>query len=411
MYLSNQVKTLASCGRDPGRSLPLWRGFVLVPLILLCFAFAPQMHAQGGGPCLDGCDNNFGTFQGDSAMISNTGAANSAFGWRSLFTNTTGRFNTGLGAGTLVLNTAESNTAVGAGAMLVNISGMRNTAVGQDALLFNTFTSTGGDFNGAYGAFALFTNDSGFSNNAVGDSALFFNVSGSQNTAIGDEAMENNDLSGAGSANFNTALGVQALFGNSAGMDGDSNNAVGVAALQGNGLGSFNQAFGTFALSGNVDGQANIAIGDSALANGSGNFNTVVGDQAGQNLTEGGDNIYIGAGAGNAAGDENFTIRIGDPDFIAACWIGGIAGVPIAGDPVVVSPDGQLGIAAAGHPLSVKEVLKDRQIMQQMKARIALQEGQIQTLTAALKEQAEQIQKVSAQLEMIRPAPRMVGNQ
>jgi len=39
-----------------------------------------------------------------------------------------------------------------------------------------------------------------------------------------------------------------------------------------------------------------------------------------------------------------------------------------------------------------------------------LQESQIQTLTAALKQQAEQIQKVSAQLEMIRPAPRMVGN-
>jgi len=46
-----------------------------------------------------------------------------------------------------------------------------------------------------------------------------------------------------------------------------------------------------------------------------------------------------------------------------------------------------------------------------MKAMIALQEGQIQTLTAALKQQAEQIQKVSAQLEMIRPAPRVVGNQ
>src|SRR4029450_7191699 len=107
------------------------------------------------------------------------------------------------------------------------------------------------------------------------------------------------------------------------------------------------------------------------------------------------------------AGDEDFTIRIGDPDFVAACYIGGIAGVPISGDPVVVSPNGQLGIAAAGHPLSVNEVLKDRQIMQQLKARIALQEGQIQTLTAALKEQAEQIQRVSAQIEMIRPAPRV----
>ncbi|MEP6585393.1 MAG: hypothetical protein ABJB70_01565, partial [Candidatus Udaeobacter sp.] len=44
-------------------------------------------------------------------------------------------------------------------------------------------------------------------------------------------------------------------------------------------------------------------------------------------------------------------------------------------------------------------------------ARIALQDNQIQTLTAALKQQAEQIQKVSAQLEMVRPMPRVVNNQ
>jgi len=63
-------------------------------------------------------------------------------------------------------------------------------------------------------------------------------------------------------------------------------------------------------------------------------------------------------------------------------------------------------------------VLKERQVVQQLKAttekqvaRIALQENQIQTLTAALKQQAEQIQKVSAQLEMIRPTPRAVNNQ
>src|SRR5690349_13828320 len=125
MYSLKQVKTLALCGRDSGRSLPLWRGFLLVPFVLVCLAFAPQIYAQGGGPCLDGCDNNFGTFQGNSAMISNTGAANSAFGWRSLFSNTTCRFNTGCGGGTLTLNNADSNTAIGAGAMLVNISGMR----------------------------------------------------------------------------------------------------------------------------------------------------------------------------------------------------------------------------------------------------------------------------------------------
>jgi hypothetical protein len=38
-----------------------------------------------------------------------------------------------------------------------------------------------------------------------------------------------------------------------------------------------------------------------------------------------------------------------------------------------------------------------------------LQEGQIQALTAALKQQAEQIQKVSAQLELSKPAPQTVS--
>jgi predicted RNase H-like nuclease (RuvC/YqgF family) len=63
-------------------------------------------------------------------------------------------------------------------------------------------------------------------------------------------------------------------------------------------------------------------------------------------------------------------------------------------------------------------LLKQRQAMQQLKAttekqaaKIAAQESQIQTLTAALKQQADQIQKVSAQLEMIRPTPRVVNNQ
>jgi uncharacterized coiled-coil protein SlyX len=62
-------------------------------------------------------------------------------------------------------------------------------------------------------------------------------------------------------------------------------------------------------------------------------------------------------------------------------------------------------------------LLKQQHLVQELKAtterqaaRIALQEGQIQTLTAALKQQAEQIQKVSAQLEMVRPMPRVVEN-
>ena len=419
MYSLNQVKTLVSCGRDPARSLPLRRGFLLIPLILVCFAFAPQMHAVSPPP--DGCYPNFTTAEGCNALSSlTTGAGNTGVGWYSLFADTSGAFNTATGAGALVLNNGDSNTAVGTVAMLLNISGMRNTAVGSDALLFNgQLGNPGADFNGAFGAFALFNNSEGFSNNAFGDSALFANENGAANTAVGDLALQNNGSSGNDAASGNTAVGAQALFANG---DGQFNDAVGFNALGNNDTGLFNQAMGADAASGNVNGASNVVIGDTAFAdNASGSFNTVIGDQAGAGV-EGSDNIYIGATAGpNAAagpsGGENGTIRIGDTDFISACFIGGISGVSVSGDPVVVDANGQLGVAPAGHPFSMNELMKERQIVQQLKtttekqaARIALQDGQIQALTAALKQQSEQIQKVSAQLEMIRPAPRVVGN-
>jgi hypothetical protein len=145
-----------------------------------------------------------------------------------------------------------------------------------------------------------------------------------------------------------------------------------------------------------------------------------VGDSAGAGV-EGDFNIYIGAFAGPAPSPtpvaESETIRIGDV-FNTACFIGGIAGVPVTGDTVVVdAATGQLGVAAAGSPLSANELLKQQRVVQELKATterqaavIALQEGQIKALTAGLKQQADQIQKVSAQLEMIRPTPRVVEN-
>ena len=85
--------------------------------------------------------------------------------------------------------------------------------------------------------------------------------------------------------------------------------------------------------------------------------------------------------------------------------------------PVVVNADGKLGTVPADSPISMSQVLKQRQIVQELKATterqaavIALQEGQIKALTAGLKQQADQIQQVSAQLEMIRPTPRVVEN-
>jgi hypothetical protein len=378
--------------------------------MLVCLAFSPV--AQAVSPLAPDVDRGGGnTSDGASALGSLTpaGQFNSAFGFLSLLVLTDGDFNTGIGAGALLLNNAPDNTAVGAGAMLTNATGINNTACGGFALFSNLGTGDvgTGSFNNAVGASSLLLNFDGDSNNALGESALFSNVHAAANTAVGDVALGFNDSSGAGTGNANTAVGAGALFSN---VDGESNNAIGFNALGSNvgdtsAAGSFNNAMGFDAMGDNVNGLGNVAVGDSAGAGVEGDFN-----------------IYIGAFAGPAPSPapvaESETIRIGDV-FNEACFIGGISGVPVAGDLVAVDANGQLGSAvdAGGGKVSVKNLIQQQQLVQELKATterqaavIALQEGQIKALTAGLKQQADQIQKVSAQLEMVRPTPRVVEN-
>jgi uncharacterized coiled-coil protein SlyX len=393
MYSLNQVNKLVSCGRDPARSLPFWRGFLLIPLILVCFAFAPQTRAVSPAP--DGGYPGFNTAEGDQALfLLFGGLGNTALGWRSEFSNIGASFNTGVGAGSLVLNNADANTALGTAALLLNVDGGRNTAVGAAAMVFNAGDVAGnGSFNGAVGAFALNGNTTGFSNNAMGDSALELNMIGSQNTAVGDLALRNNDATGAGFANFNTAVGGSAMFNN-------------------------------------VDGSAN----------------TVVGAGAGPNLDAGFNNTYIGQFVGDNNGtpipNEDLTIRIADFSIdgfgSAACYIGGIFNnpQPVGGNVVVVTLDltnDHLGFAPnpggaptapnrsapqprvrphpGNHDAALSQKVEQLQAtVTQQQATVAQQQKQIETLTVQLKEQAAQIQKVSAQLEMVRPTPRVVEN-
>jgi hypothetical protein len=394
MYPLNQLKTLVSCGRDPARSLPFRRGFLLIPLILAAFTLT-QVQAAINTPD-PGSVSATNTADGQGALQGTTGFYNSGFGFLAGLSNGASSFNTAVGAGTLLLNTALEQTAIGVGTLLSNTTGANNTGCGAFAL----FTNSTGEFNNAVGANSLLFNTDGDSNNALGESALFGNVIGSANTAIGDVALASNDNTGAGLGNANTAVGAGALFSN---VDGDSNNAVGFDALGANVDGLFNNAVGFDAMADNVSGAGNVAVGDSAGAGVEGDFN-----------------IYIGAFAGPAPSPapvaESETIRIGDV-FNTACFIGGISGVPVSGVAVCVDANGQLGECGPASPIGANGLLKQQAVVQELKATterqaavIALQEGQIKALTAGLKQQAEQIQKVSAQLEMVRPTPRVVEN-
>jgi hypothetical protein len=211
---------------------------------------------------------------------------------------------------------------------------------------------------------------------------------------------------------------------------------------------------GTGALFSNVAGSFNVAMGDAALNNADSVFNTAVGFNAGQATIAGFDNIYLGDTAGTLdvfgtpVPDESATIRIGSLFTNTACFIGGIAtnvqvwdGVTVC--QVTVNGFGQLGVdcvnpnnpnatpASPGAPVphsapqprsapQHQAMLNDK--VEKLQATVAQQQKQIETLTdqlkeqavqftTQLKEQADQIQKVSAQLEMGKPATKVVVNQ
>jgi uncharacterized coiled-coil protein SlyX len=58
----------------------------------------------------------------------------------------------------------------------------------------------------------------------------------------------------------------------------------------------------------------------------------------------------------------------------------------------------------------LNEFLKEHRKVQQLEANAANQQKEIKALTASLKEQASQIQKVSAQLDVSKTAPQIVLN-
>ena len=382
---------------------------VLATLTFLCLAALGQ-KAQAVSPAPDGCYPGFTTAEGCNALKSlTTGAANTGVGWYSLFSTTTGTANTGVGAGALALNQAGNNTAVGGGALFLNTTGAENTAVGANALVHN---DSGSD-NNAFGTNALFSNVEGTFNNAHGRNALTFNT-GNENNAFGDLAMENNT-----SGSSNTAIGDDALRNN---VDGSGNVAIGDEA--GTGLGpSVNNC---------------IAIG----APGDGPFATFdntcfIGNIFGEAVSDPGTQVQVYVDQYNVVGVFNSSRRFKhdiqpmgkasetlhklkpvtfkfNSDWKGAKQYGLIAEEVAEVDPqlVVRGRDGEI-MAVHYEQINnmlLNEFLKEHKKVQDLEVTVARQQKGMEVLTAQLQEQAAQIQKVSAQLEVNKTVPQAVAN-
>jgi len=154
---------------------------LLITLALLCFGLLPRAEAVVPAP--DGGYPGHNTAEGQSALFSlTTGEFNTAVGYVSLGENTTGGFNTANGAWALHQNdTGLDNTANGYAALRSNTTGDHNTATGAGALTFNTT----GERNTADGVSALFFNDTGHHNTALGQRAGSNQTTGSNNVYIG----------------------------------------------------------------------------------------------------------------------------------------------------------------------------------------------------------------------------------
>jgi trimeric autotransporter adhesin len=349
---------------------PLRLGFLLIPLVLVCFTLSPTARAVSPAP--DGGYPGFNTAEGELALQNLTGGSqNTALGFQALFKNTTGNNNTSIGVNSLFSDIAggNNNTATGNSALQSNSTGTNNTATGN---------------------VALFSNMTGNFNTATGGGALFSNTTGRFNTAIGLSA-GNNLINGEG----NIYIGAQVP----AGATGEFE-----FIRIGNDT-AFAFHYDTF-----IAGIYLRAAGPSPLpvmCGSNGKLSANASSRRFKHDIKPIENSEVILALKPVAYHYN-NDATNSPDF-------GL----IAEDVAEVAPD--LVIRdEEGKPLSVhyqgvnamllKEFIKEHKKVEEQQASISQLRSEMQTMVAQLKEQAAQIQKVSAQLQVNKSVPQVVNN-
>jgi len=296
-------------------------------------------------------------------------------------------------------------------------------------------------------------NNFGSANTAIGFNALLINTFGTDNTAIGDSALFHNNGS------FNTATGSFAHYFNTT---GSFNTATGLSALQSNTTGDGSTAIGTFALAFNTTGSGNIALGLGAgfslttgdnnidIGNGgvAGESNTIrIGTQGTQTATfiagirgvpiSGGTAVGVNSNGqlGQRASSARFKEAI-QPMDKASEAIFSLQPVTFrykkALDPKALPQFGLVAEEVAkvnpdlvfadeqGKPFTVRyeevnamllnEFLKEHRKGQEQDATIRQLKTELAQQQKEIKALSTQIQKVSAQVELSKPAPQTVLN-
>ena len=386
---------------------------LVITLLVLCFSLVPNARAVSPPP--DGGYPGGNTAAGFNALFSlSTGLYNTAIGYFALDANSSGDFNTALGAGALFANTGVQNTATGAGALLSNTTGSFNTANGEAA---------------------LFSNTTGTSNTAVGESALLHNTIANNDTAIGANALGNNT-----EGENNTAVGVNALQDNAS---GNNNTAIGIAALL-HSTGDNNIAMGVGAGTTLTAGDNNIYIAnggvtteDNTLRLGGVQTRTFI---AGINGVDQGSPaaVFINTTTGQLgttppASSRRFKKDIKPMNQTSEAILGlepvmfqyksdtrgtlqfGLIAEEVAEvnrDLVVRDKKGDIYTVRydAVNAMLLNEFLKEHKKVEQQADTIAELKKEMATVVAHAKEQDSEIQRVSAQLEVSKPAPQRVAN-
>lgn len=156
-----------------------------------------------------------------------------------------------------------------------------NTTTGGGNTFFGPSgnTSTTGSNNAALGQDALSSNTTGNANMAIGNSSLQYNTTGTANAAFGGNSLVNNVTGGS-----NTAIGYNSGAGN--------NCSAGAGC--------------------SVTGNSLLGYGTGYLLQTGGNYNTLLGYQAGGNITTGANNIIIGQNVNAASATGSNQLNIGN---------------------------------------------------------------------------------------------------